>query len=476
MGKCTSELIFTLVVVSASGALAEPASDRVSRSIVALESNHDSATAAVYMLQEGGSSAAAALLEAWPTLSPLAQKRAIGALRALAENHRSALDALVLGARSDDDLVRERSLAALRRVPRRGRQGLAALVDDPRVGDQAAALLARNEPDYSIPVLLDAIDAAGGADRAPLRTALSAAAERADRPEPLLAAWLERNPSADAVASAALGLRETDGLEKLLAVYVRYAIPDAESFSTRWRLLESAGGAGPEPRIDDWVATHLVTEEPWMLRESAVGAAAERGFREAVRPNLEDPYPRVRMRSAAVLSGDRASMLDRATLARKDTWPMVRAEAVRSLRSEAEALPVVIAAVDDSMSTVRAAAIEVLAAAPHDEGWKRVHGRLRRSNEWPMVTEAAIAYVVAHCRTDAAESLFRVVLRAAPSSALTDDLNNAARAIEALRVLDTPEANQVIERLRATPGVPPTLKMALDAQAPEAGGCTEVTP
>jgi hypothetical protein len=92
------------------------------------------------------------------------------------------------------------------------------------------------------------------------------------------------------------------------------------------------------------------------------------------------------------------------------------------------------------------------------------------------VTEAAIDYVVAHCRTDAAEALFRVVMRAAPTNALTEDLNNAARAIEALRAIGTPEALAAVDRLRNTPGVPPTLKMALEQPLDEDAGCAQATP
>jgi hypothetical protein len=208
-----------------------------------------------------------------------------------------------------------------------------------------------------------------------------------------------------------------------------------------------------------------------MLRAAAVDAVTARGEREQARPSLDDPYPRVRVRAATALSGDPASLLERATLARRDPWPMVRAAAVHSLRTEPSALPVVVASVDDSMSVVRVAAIEVLTPASHDEGWNRIHGRLRAANEWPNVTAAAIAYAAAHCRTDASESLFRVVMRASPSNALTEDLNNAARAIEALRALGTPEASMALERLRATPEVPPTLKMALDRPLGEDARC-----
>jgi HEAT repeat protein len=208
-----------------------------------------------------------------------------------------------------------------------------------------------------------------------------------------------------------------------------------------------------------------------MLRQAAVDAITARGHREDARGSLSDPYPRVRASAATVLSGDPDSLTERATLARRDTWPMVRAEAVTSLRTESAAIPVIVASVDDSMSLVRAAAIAVLAASSHDRGWERVHQRLRARNEWPEVTAAAIAYVVAHCRTDGVEALFRVVMRAAPSNALTEDLNNAARAIEALRALGSPEAKATVEQLRGTEGVPPTLKMALEQPLPEDSRC-----
>jgi len=208
-----------------------------------------------------------------------------------------------------------------------------------------------------------------------------------------------------------------------------------------------------------------------MLRQAAVDAVTARGHRGDARVSLSDMYPRVRARAAAALSGDADTMVERATLARRDTWPLVRAEAVSSLRSEADAMPVIVAAVDDSMSVVRSAAIDALAASSHDEGWERIHARLKARNEWPQVTEAAIRYVVAHCRTDAVDALLRLVMRAAPSNAPTDDLNNAARAVEALRALGTPEANAAVEQLRSTDGVPPTLKMALEQPPPKDGGC-----
>jgi HEAT repeat protein len=153
---------------------------------------------------------------------------------------------------------------------------------------------------------------------------------------------------------------------------------------------------------------------------------------------------------------------------------MVRAAAVVSLRSEAAAIPVIVASVDDSMSLVRAAAIEVLADSSQPDGWDRIHRRLRDASEWPSVTAAAIEYVVAHCRTDAVDSLLRVVMRAAPSHALTEDLNNAALAIGALRALGSPESRAAIDLLQGAEAVPPTLKIALERPLAEDGGCEPI--
>ena len=444
----------------------------ISEAVRSLDADHDQALAAVYVLRAGGERAAKQLRDAWPTLSLLGQKRALGALSQLAKDHDAAVGALVEAARSDDEEIRERALAILRRTTPRGRDGLVALLADPEVGDRAASLLARTEPDFALEPLLEAIAKPGGADRRGLRSALGTAVQRGDSDaKRRLRAWLAGGPPAKAVASVAMGLSSLDEYRAVIASFVEYAVVHSTDFATKWRLLQSAGAAGASGEVDRWVRSKLDGPEEWMLRQAAVDAITARGHREDARGSLSDPYPRVRASAATVLSGDPDSLTERATLARRDTWPMVRAEAVTSLRTESAAIPVIVASVDDSMSLVRAAAIAVLAASSHDRGWERVHQRLRARNEWPEVTAAAIDYVVAHCRTDGVEALFRVVMRAAPSNALTEDLNNAARAIEALRALGSPEAKATVEQLRGTEGVPPTLKMALEQPLPEDSRC-----
>ncbi len=451
---------------------AAPDASAIADAVSALDADHDRAIAAVYLLQKGGEQAAEQIRDSWSSLSLLAQRRALDPLSHLAKNHGAAVEALVAAARSEDEEIRAGALAALGRSGRRGRDGLARLVFDPLVGDRAAFALARTEPDFAIEPLLAAMASPGGSDRPGLRNAFATAIQRSGADAgPRLRRWLAGGPNPAAVASAAMGLAPLDEQRDVTAAFIEYAAPKSSDFPTVWRLLQSAKMAGPSDEVDAWVRRQLAGPEEWMLRQAAVDAITTRGHREDARASLADRYPRVRGRAAAALSGDSASLVSRATLARRDVWPMVRADAVFSLRTEAEAIPVVVASVDDSMSVVRVAAIEVLTDSPHDEGWEAVRRRLRARNEWPEVTAAAIDYVAAHCRTDAVEDLWRVVLRAAPANARTEDLNNGARAIEALRTLRTPAAEAAIERLRRTAEVPPTLKMALEKPLPEDGAC-----
>lgn len=473
--RCALALVATLSVAGLAGtAVAAPDPARIADAVSKLDADHDEATAAVYVLQAGGERAARQLRSAWPTLSLIGQKRATGVLSHLAQDHEAAVDTLIEAARSDDDDLRDLAFEALRRSGDRGRDAFVALARDPVVGDRAASLLARVDPDFAVAPLLAAMVEPGGSDRPGLRAALGTAVQRSDSDANLsLLAWLDEGPPASAVASAAMGLVGLEAQRRAMTAFVEYAAPKSTDFSSTWRLLQSSAAAGPSDELDRYVRRHLDEPDEWMLRQAAVDAITARGHREVARASLKDPYPRVRASAAASLSGDQASLLERATLARRDTWPMVRAAAVSSLRSEGEALAVLVAAVDDSMSQVRTAAIEVLSASSHDQGWERIHRRLRSRNEWPQVTEAAIDYVVAHCRADAAEALFLVVMRAAPSNALTEDLNNAARAIEALHALGSPEALATIEQLRGTADVPPTLKIALEQPPAEDGGCAK---
>lgn len=472
-GRRAAALAALLSLTACVGtAMAAPDPTAVAVAVRNLGADHDQAMAAVYVLQAGGERAAKRILDAWPSLSLLAQKRALGALSQLAKHYHAAIEALVEATRSDDEDLRNRALATLQRATPLGREGLILLLSDPLVGDRAALSLARAQPELAIEPLLEAMGDQGGSDRPGLRNALGTAAQRSRKDvEPQLRAWLGEEPTASTVGSAALALAALDEHRDVITSFVEYAAPKATGFPTEWRLLQSAVAAGPSDEIDRWVRSKLHGPREWMLRRAAVDAITARGHREDARASLRDPYPRVRARAATALSGDSDTLVERATMARRDAWPMVRAAAVRSLRIEGDATPVIIASVDDPMSVVRVAAIEQLSASSRDAGWERIHRRLRARDEWPRVTAAAIGYVVAHCRTDAIDALLRLIMQAAPSDTPTQDLNNAARAIGALRVLGTPEAEAALAQLRGADNVPPTLKIALDEPLPEGAPC-----
>jgi len=468
-----------LTTLVASLPAVSSATDRAPRfagALQELDADHDRSLAAVRELSSGGEAAAVAVCDAWPSLTNRAQSRAILALETLAADHQAAVECLVLAARTGNEAMREDALDALRRAGPLGLTGLVALLPDSRAGDRAAVLLARTDPDAAVRPLLDFLAAEGATARPVVREALATAIVRADGDvdQPLLD-WLQTEPPVTAVAAAALAIPDVAQYRPTLTRLIEYAIGAADDFETRWRLLRAASRAGASPSIDAWAQAQLDDAREWMIRQAAIETLAARGLRTRARSALADPYPRVRATAASALSKDPGSMTSRATLARRDTWPMVRAAAVNSLRSEPSATPVIVAAVDDPMSEVRTSAIEVLTHTRHQRGWERIHGRLSNQSEWPDVTAAAIDYVVVHCRSDAVDALVGVIGRAASPSALTEDINNAARAIVALRALGTKEADAAIQRLQSA-GVPPTLKLALEQPLPRSRRCAPVPP
>ena len=220
-----------------SPAAAAPNPTAIANAVRNLDADHDRAIAAVYVLQAGGERAAEQLRDAWPSLTLLGKKRAVGALSQLAKEHDAAVEVLVEAARSEDKELRDQAFATLRRTTPRGRDGLVVLLADPVVGDRAASLLARTEPDFAIEPLLRAIDEEGGADRAGLRGALGTAVQRSHRnAEQQLRKWLAEEPGTAAVASAAMGLASADVHRDVVASLVEYAASKPADFPAKWRL------------------------------------------------------------------------------------------------------------------------------------------------------------------------------------------------------------------------------------------------
>ena len=451
---------------------AAPDAPSLAEAVDGLEGSHDEGVEAVRVLSAGGEGAVAQLRVAWSRLTQRAQRRAVRALEALARNESSAVELLVEAARSPIEPVREDALDALSRTGAQGARGLVELLRDEVAGDRAAMRLARGQPASAVQPLLEVMAGEGGPERPGLRDALRTAALRGG-PEArqVLDGWLVSEPTPAALAAAAVALSGAPAFGPLVTRWTASGAPKSDDFATAWRFAQSARGSGPNDAIDAWLREQLQTADKWMLRGAAVEALAMRDRLPMIRSALKDPSPRVRFLAAQALAGDPDSVLARAKLARRDRWPMVRAAAVMSLRDQPEVTPVVVAAVDDPMSEVRVAAIEVLKSAPHLQGWERIQGRLKSKDERPPVTAAAIEYVVAHCPADASDALVDVILRSAGRKAGPDDLNNAVRAIRALRGLQTPEGEAALKRLGRAPGLPPALALALEEPRAKLPSC-----
>jgi hypothetical protein len=192
---------------------------------------------------------------------------------------------------------------------------------------------------------------------------------------------------------------------------------------------------------------------------------------------LDDPYPRVRIAAIAALSprlgASRAAAVRVAELARRDAFPIVRDAAVRALVAVEPARPVLVAALRDRAERVRAGAIETLAARRDAGAWSKVEERIRDEDEWPVVTDAAVAFARALCIESSVEALQVVVARAERPTPWDPDLASASLALEALAALGTPAAAEALAAASrsATPAVAQSARAAAERAGGAPGAC-----
>jgi HEAT repeat protein len=150
-----------------------------------------------------------------------------------------------------------------------------------------------------------------------------------------------------------------------------------------------------------------------------------------------------------------------ATLARRDTFPLVRAEAVTALVRTDEAKPVIEAALEDPAERVRAAAIRALGARGDIDAWPAVEARLRDDDEWPAVTNAAIELAERLCISSSVDALAGVLERVERPTPWEPNVASAGLAIRALAAIGTPDARAVLETARRSPVIGATAARAL---------------
>ena len=399
----------------------------------------------------------------WPELSERGKRRSLRVFaRAL---DRAAVRARVVElARSPDRQQREAALTLLSRGGEPGRAALRelALAHD-AAGDAAALALALARQPEEIATLLAALAREGGASRAGLRNALRVAG-RADlvRFREAARAFAAQSPPLASVAALAQVAAPLD--PSLTEEIVVTHAARASTFEERHRFVLALGEAAPGParsEADAWLVQQSGAEE-WMQRRAALEALAARGAAQ-VGPVAEklaaDPYPRVRAAAAASLSAPPLSGTHRRTLLAaqlaNDRWPLVRVAAARALGQDAEARPLLEAALADPAPSVRRAAIEALMLQPaaQERSFAPIAERMRDARETVEVREAAVSYARERCVMEARDAL---VTTARALLAPTADEDTTRLAIEALRALhdlgaSAAEAGAAVVKAAETP-------------------------
>lgn len=436
------------------------------------------------LLALAGDRGARAVLDALPGLAGAGRTRAWGVL------HRAGLEAArdaLLGAASSEAAEGQAhadraALLALAEGPPADAALLAALTGggadarDP-IGERAAALLARAAPARAIPAVVARMARDGGSGRPALREALDRAARGVGDPSAALTEAVGdvagEAPPLALVAGAALAVAATPGAEGFVAAALARA-PEAERFEDAWRLVAAAADGPPAPAVDAWLGRTVGNADAWMLRAEALTALAARdpaGAADVARVALEDPYPRVRARAAALVPVARAADAERlGHLARADLWPIARAAAVEALAGAPDAGDVIREAVGDPNQGVRAAAVEALARRGDRTAWPLVRGRLLDGDEWPAVLSAGIAYAAEVCVPEAVPALRRLVSRSGRPDAWDPDVGVAVAAVAALGHLP---GDAALETLREADSdlAPPAIRAAARRALAERDPC-----
>ncbi len=393
---------------------------------------------AVGWLASAGPRAVDALAAAWERLGARGRRRALRAVATIETGAEAEVQAAIRSLRAraaaDGDAdVRGDAIAALARGEDVDRSALfdVARSSSP-AGDAAATALARaGGPPTSTWDAVLALDASSW-DRPSLRAAIAASYAR----EP---AWRDRPGLLGyALASLALGLADRDDPGELVTPLLEQVVASETAgslgFATRFRVARAARSAR-STALDVWLDGVARTAEEWMLRAEAVEALGERASRELLALLLHDPYPRVRLSAARAVArrgGEHPTLI---ALARHDGWPLVRGYALGEVADLPEARELLVEALADPASAMRARSLELLRTRRGQDMTPGVLAILQDAREWPHVTSRAIELVEASCDATFGPGLVTIVRRGARTDASAASLDSAQLALRvALRI------------------------------------------
>jgi hypothetical protein len=454
------------------GALDRP--EYVSSLASQLASDAPEAPSAAEQLAELGLRGAYAVAPRFDAMSARGRLRSVKVLgRGVGDP--AVLATLLRAAHDRDENVSQAGVTALYEAGALGRSALRDLARESGApGDRAVALLGRDAGEQS--ALLAALLAQGGVARPVLRHAIAGLAKR--KPEGFDAALTEARDHvttgeervALAVAAALAGHPSTGAT-------IAAALPEARVFEARYRLAMAAAEAGAQPEVDAWLAEQSLHAEEWMVRVAAFEALERRAparAAELAAALAADSYPRVRARAVKTLRrGADDALLTRA--AKDDDWPLVRVAGAETLAARPDLRSTLLALVDDPSRKVRAAAVRALAQQDAREAWPKIAPRLAQADEWTEVKVAGADFAAALCVAEAREPLVLMARRGLRHEATEDEQFLAARALEALNALGG-EARADARRIVEREGAPDSLKKLVDAAAPSQCGAPQADP
>jgi hypothetical protein len=286
-------------------------------------------------------------------------------------------------------------------------------------------------------------------------------------------------PSLDgrALAALALGLAEAsvagvvdENAEPIVASLTERALSSEASrtdFVTRFRIARAAR-TFESATVDAWLDATARSAEEWMLRAEAIEALGPRASRELLGVLLVDRYPRVRLAAAHAVARRGHELPTLAALARHDAWPLVRAYALGEIADAPEGRAVLLDALGDPASAMRASALDLLRVRSAPDVDAPVAVILEDELEWPHVTARAIEVAEARCSDTLGPALVHVVARGARSQASPGHLETAQLALRvALRM-----GGATAARARAAAEGPaaPAFQAVLSRPQPPCGG------
>ncbi len=420
-------------------------------------------------LARAGTGAVAALLGSWDRLSVLGHRRAVRVAGAHAATEPS-LRLLSRAAADADADVRGDALTVLARNGAMAAGALVALAAAEN-GEEAAQRLALSREPFDVSPLLAALSGAGS-ERPHLRAAIGSRLGRDphDASDASIAQWAE-TASVSALASLALGVAETR--PDLARDLVARAAPRATEFSDRYRLALAAQHATRSDANDAWLLDLATRGDPWMLRDTALGALGLRSG-SGIASGLADVNPRVRRTAVTLLAGDAsasARLVDRAT---RDPWPLVRVAALESLAHREEEIATLRGRLVDASPMVRERAIQILTARRDRDTWPLLAPVFADDDEWPRVTAAALELASTLCIADAIDAIVLVMHRGTREGAWAPHVDVAVEALrvalrlggtsaEEARAIATRSANEAFAPVLAGQGALPACTAASGA-------------